>query len=87
MMIAVKTNVKTSYQCWTSQGCLRLGFNIAIQGGSIVGLSLVSLGVLALFVLIESSQLMLMPEKCDGDLGYLANKHQLPLPFENTDGR
>jgi len=55
MMIAVKTNVKTAHQCWTSQGGLGLGFNIAIQGGSVMGLSLVSLGVLALFVSVETA--------------------------------
>ena len=87
MMIAVRTNVKTSHQCWTSEEGRGLGFNIATLGGSVVGLSLVSLGVLALFVLIELSKLMLTAEKFDGDLGYLAKKHQLPLPFENTDGR
>ena len=50
-----------------------------------MGLSLVSLGVLALFVLIELFKLMLTPEKFDGDLGYFAKKYQ--LPFENTDGQ
>ena len=85
MMISVTTNFKTAHQCWTSEEGRGLGFNIAIQGGSVVGLSLVSLGVLALFVLIELSKLMLTAEKFDGDLGYLANKYQ--LPSENTDGR
>ena len=32
MMIAVKTNVKTAHQCWTSEEGRGLGFNIAIQG-------------------------------------------------------
>ena len=81
---SIKTNVKTPHQCWTSEESRGLGFNIAIQGRSVVSLSLVSLGVLALFVLIELSKLMLTAEKFDGDLGYLAKKYQ--LPSENTDG-
>ena len=78
MMIAVKTNVKTAHQCWTSQGGLGLGFNIAIQGGSFM-VSLVSLGILTLFVLIELFKLMLTAEKFDGDLRYCAKKYQLPF--------
>ena len=81
MMTAVRTNVKSSHQCLSSQRS-QVGFNIAIQGGSVVGLSLISLGVLALFELFK---LMLTPENCDDDLGYFAKKYQ--LPFENTDGR
>jgi len=49
MMIAVKTNVKTTHQSWKD---LKSGFDVAIQGGSVMGLSLVSLGLLSLFALI-----------------------------------
>merc|ERR1719486_437891 len=49
MKIAVYTNVRTAHQCWAS---LTLGFDVAIQGGCVMGLSLVSLGVLDLFLLI-----------------------------------
>ena len=49
MRIAVYTNVRTTHQCWKD---LPSGFNVAIQGGSVMGLSLVSLGILDLFVLI-----------------------------------
>mmetsp|Transcript_56550 Transcript_56550/g.91532 ORF Transcript_56550/g.91532 Transcript_56550/m.91532 type:complete len:717 (-) Transcript_56550:273-2423(-) len=49
MKIAVYTNVRTSHQCWKD---LKSGFEVAVQGGSVMGLSLVSLGVLALFGLI-----------------------------------
>jgi inorganic pyrophosphatase len=83
MMIAVKTNVKTAHQCWTSQGGLGLGFGIAIRGGSVMGLSLVSLGVIALFILIELYDLMLKPEEYDTTLQGFAKKWQ--LPFENAD--
>jgi len=51
MMIAVYSNVRTTHQCWKD---LKSGFSVAIQGGSVMGLSLVSIGVLALFVLVEA---------------------------------
>jgi len=50
MKIAVYTNVRTTHQCWRD---LSSGFDVAIQGGCVMGLSLVSIGVLALFVLVE----------------------------------
>merc|ERR1712066_301794 len=50
MKIAVFTNVRTTHQCWKD---LKSGFDVAIQGGCVMGLSLVSIGVLALFVLIH----------------------------------
>merc|ERR1719234_504251 len=49
-MIAVYTNVRTTHECWKD---LKSGFNVAIQGGCVMGLSLVAIGVLALFILIE----------------------------------
>merc|ERR1719265_2604379 len=49
MMIAVRTNVKCSHQSFVS---LKDGFEVALQGGCVMGLSLVSLGVLALLALI-----------------------------------
>merc|ERR1719265_933013 len=51
MMIAVKTNVKCSHQSFLS---LKEGFEVALQGGCVMGLSLVSLGVLALLALIAA---------------------------------
>jgi len=53
MKIAVYTNVRTAHECWAS---LKLGFAVAIQGGAVMGLSLVSLGVFNLFVLIKVLQ-------------------------------
>jgi len=53
MMIAVKTNVKCSHQCFLS---LKDGFEVALQGGCVMGLSLVSIGVLALLALIAAFQ-------------------------------
>merc|ERR1719183_136518 len=50
MKIAVYTNVRTAHECWKE---LKLGYDVAIQGGSVMGLSLVSLGVLALYSLIK----------------------------------
>jgi len=49
MMIAVKTNVKTTHASWTS---ISKGFDVALVGGSVMGLSLVSIGVLGLLALI-----------------------------------
>merc|ERR1719414_467953 len=49
MRIAVYTNVRTAHQCWRD---LPSGFAVAIQGGCVMGLSLVSIGVLALWILI-----------------------------------
>merc|ERR1719301_312063 len=51
MKIAVYTNVRTAHQCWAE---LRLGFDVAIQGGAVMGLSLVSLGLIDLFLLIAA---------------------------------
>lgn len=50
MRIAVFTNVRTTHQCWKD---LSSGFVVAIQGGAVMGLSLVSIGVLALIALVE----------------------------------
>eukprot|EP00933_Yihiella_yeosuensis_P066428 TRINITY_DN706_c0_g2_i2.p1 TRINITY_DN706_c0_g2~~TRINITY_DN706_c0_g2_i2.p1 ORF type:complete len:717 (+),score=179.03 TRINITY_DN706_c0_g2_i2:66-2216(+) len=49
MRIAVFTNVRTTHQCWKD---LKSGFEVSIKGGCVMGLSLVSLGVLALIALI-----------------------------------
>eukprot|EP00403_Amphidinium_massartii_P036700 CAMPEP_0178435558 /NCGR_PEP_ID=MMETSP0689_2-20121128/33992_1 /TAXON_ID=160604 /ORGANISM="Amphidinium massartii, Strain CS-259" /LENGTH=715 /DNA_ID=CAMNT_0020057639 /DNA_START=79 /DNA_END=2226 /DNA_ORIENTATION=+ len=49
MKIAVFTNVRTAHQCWKS---LSEGYGVAIQGGCVMGLSLVSIGVLALWLLL-----------------------------------
>jgi len=53
MKIAVYTNVRTTHQCWKD---LASGFDVAIQGGCVMGLSLVSLGILALFGLVVGFQ-------------------------------
>merc|ERR1719215_1299350 len=50
MQIAVFTNVRTAHQCWKD---LRSGFDVAIQGGSVMGMSLVSIGLFALFAVIK----------------------------------
>jgi len=49
MRIAVYTNVRTTHQCWKD---ISSGFEVAIQGGCVMGLSLVSIGILDLFLLI-----------------------------------
>jgi len=49
MRIAVYTNVRTTHQCWKD---LKSGFDVSIQGGCVMGLSLVSIGVLALFAIV-----------------------------------
>jgi len=53
MRIAVYTNVRTTHQCWKN---LTEGFKVAIDGGCVMGLSLVGVGVGALFVLIQVLQ-------------------------------
>merc|ERR1719420_2492233 len=50
MKIAVFTNVRTTHQCWKD---LSSGYAVAIEGGCVMGLSLVSLGVLALALIIQ----------------------------------
>ncbi|CAD7971462.1 unnamed protein product [Amoebophrya sp. A120] len=50
MKIAVYTNVRTAHECWKD---LSSGYDVAIRGGCVMGLSLVSLGVLALYALIQ----------------------------------
>merc|ERR1719321_2132813 len=49
MKIAVFTNVRTTHQCWKD---LASGYDVAIKGGCVMGLSLVAIGVLDLFALI-----------------------------------
>jgi inorganic pyrophosphatase len=49
MKIAVFTNVRTTHQCWKD---LASGYDVAIQGGCVMGLSLVAIGVIDLFALI-----------------------------------
>jgi len=49
MKIAVYTNVRTTHESWKD---LASGYHTAIRGGAVMGLSLVSLGVLALFILL-----------------------------------
>merc|ERR1719271_2133498 len=51
MKIAVYTNVRTAHECWAE---LRRGFDVAIQGGCVMGLSLVSIGIINLFILIAA---------------------------------
>merc|ERR1719482_958093 len=53
MQIAVYTNVRTTHECWAE---LRKGFDVAIQGGCVMGLSLVSLGIINLFILVQALQ-------------------------------
>jgi len=52
MQIATQSNSKTAHECWhPTDGCSK-GYRVAIWGGSVMGLSLVSLGLLVLFALI-----------------------------------
>jgi len=55
MKIATYTNYRTSHQCWSS---VTLGYAVAIQGGSVMGLSLVAMGLLVLMLLILGFQTM-----------------------------
>jgi inorganic pyrophosphatase len=49
MKIAVKTNVVTTFLCWKD---LSQGYAVAIQGGCVMGLSLVCIGIFDLWLLI-----------------------------------
>merc|ERR1719174_1882919 len=51
MKIAVYTNVRTTHECWAE---LSKGFDVAIQGGCVMGFSLVSLGIINLFILVQA---------------------------------
>mmetsp|Transcript_89647 Transcript_89647/g.237141 ORF Transcript_89647/g.237141 Transcript_89647/m.237141 type:complete len:731 (+) Transcript_89647:98-2290(+) len=51
MRIAVYTNVRTTHECWST---MAKGYAVAIQGGSVMGLSLVALGLLALVGIIKT---------------------------------
>merc|ERR1719313_1867222 len=51
MKIAVYTNVRTAHEAWKD---LSSGYDVAIRGGCVMGLSLVSMGVLALWGLIKA---------------------------------
>merc|ERR1712176_1679158 len=49
MSIAVFTNVRTAHECWLD---LKSGYKVAIDGGCVMGLSLVCVGVIDLFLLV-----------------------------------
>jgi len=51
MKIATASNSKTAHECWAS---VERGYVVAIWGGSVMGLSLVCLGLLVLFALIKA---------------------------------
>lgn len=53
MRIATASNSKTAHECWN---CCEKGYAVAIQGGSVMGLSLVCIGLLVLFGLIIALQ-------------------------------
>lgn len=50
IFVQVFTNVRCTHECWKS---LSAGYDVAIRGGCVMGLSLVSVGVLALYLLIK----------------------------------
>ena len=50
MRTAVMCNVRCTYESWHS---LPRGFDLAVRGGSVMGIALVSIGTLVLFALIE----------------------------------
>merc|ERR1712190_710424 len=49
MKIAVFTNVRTAHECWKD---LSSGYKVAIDGGCVMGLSLVCIGIIDLFALV-----------------------------------
>lgn len=65
MKIAVFTNVRCTHECWANLG---KGYDVAIRGGCVMGLSLVSFGVLALYLLLRVYTAASDPFKFGGDL-------------------
>jgi inorganic pyrophosphatase len=59
MKIAVFTNVRTAHECWRHLGS---GYQVAIDGGCVMGLSLVAVGVIDLFVLVYAFKTFLFEE-------------------------
>jgi len=53
MKIAVFTNTRTTHECWAPENGVTRGYAVAIRGGCVMGFSLVSLGLLNLFILIK----------------------------------
>lgn len=58
MMIAVKTNWKTTYACNES---IEAGFHVAYQGGQVLGFSLVGIALFILMALIQTYAALLLP--------------------------
>jgi len=69
MKIATASNSKTAHECW--ENCYR-GYRVAIWGGSVMGLSLVSVGLLVLFGLI-----MVFKSTMHDDLGNVVTEEKL----------
>jgi inorganic pyrophosphatase len=69
MFIAVFTNVRTTHQCWKD---LRSGFIVAIQGGCVMGFSLVCLGIIDLFAIILLFKTTIFTEEGEVKLMYEA---------------
>ena len=53
MKTAVMCNVRTTYACWSS---LPQGFDLAVRGGSVMGLFLCGCGNLVLFGLVHGGE-------------------------------
>lgn len=68
MKIAVYSNVRTAHECWKD---LSSGYDVAIRGGCVMGLSLVSIGVLALYALIKIFNAKSDPFGYKGDIAVL----------------
>jgi len=58
MMIAVKTNYRTTFSCKRSLG---EGFTVAFRGGAVLGFTLVGLGLLNLIILLSVYITMFLP--------------------------
>merc|ERR1719428_2465671 len=50
MKIAVYTNYRTSHECWSS---VTRGYDVAIRGGCVMGFTLVCIGLLNLYIVIQ----------------------------------
>merc|ERR1719460_3573818 len=61
MQTAVMANVRTTYACYLS---LPEGYDMAVRGGSIMGMALTSIGTLALYALIKAFHAIYVPKDC-----------------------
>lgn len=75
MIVAVFTNVRTTWACNTS---INEGFHVAFKGGKVLGFALVGLAILILQILIIAYRSAILPENVDeGEKAIIKEVRQL----------